>query len=351
MLFNIINILCRHNVPDTRFDMFHFNFLMKAPIRLVVSGAAGQIAYSAIFKIFDGQVFGKDQPVHLVMLEVTPALKACEGVVMEAEDCAFPCYAGITVTDDPKVAFKGAHYACLFGAFPRGPGMERVDLMTRNKGIFELQGKAMNEVCDPDIRVLVVGNPANTNACVLRHFATRVKPGNITAMSRLDHNRLVGQIALKLNVSPGEVKDAFVVGNHSNTMVPMICMATVNGVSVQEQVDEKWIKDTMALIRSRGAAVINARGGKSSAASAAVAALDHLHDWHLGTSKIVSASIEAPAKNIYNVPEGIFSSFPCTCENGVWKIANLPFCKGMEEEVQRTIDDLVIERKMAFGEM
>lgn len=322
---------------------------MKAPVRLVMSGAAGQISYAAIFKLFSGEVFGKDQPVHLVMLEIPAALKFCDGVVMEAEDCAFPCYGGVTITDSAEEAFKDADYAVLFGAFPRGPGMQRADLLAKNKGIFEAQGEAIKKVGKPDLRVLVVGNPANTNACILRHHATNLKPMHVTAMSRLDHNRLVGQIAKKLNVPSSHVKGAYVLGNHSNTMVPVMCSATVDGKRVVEATGCEWAKQTMELVRNRGSAVIEARGGKSSAASAAEAAMNHMRDWYFGTADIVSASLESPKDNKYNVPEGIFFSYPCTCENGEWKIASIEHDSRLDEEIKKTIDDLVFERKTALG--
>lgn len=321
---------------------------MKEPVRLVVSGAAGQIAYSAIFKIFAGEVFGREQPVHLVMLEVTPALAACAGVVMEVEDCAFPCYAGVTVTDDAEAAFRGADYAILFGAFPRGPGMERADLLTKNEGIFRVQGQAIAKAGKPDLRVLVVGNPANTNALILSKFATNLKPGCVCAMSRLDHNRLVGQIAKKFGVSTDKVQNAFVLGNHSNSMVPVMCSATADGKKVPEAGME-WVKATQQLVRMRGGEVIKARGGKSSAASAAQAALDHVHDWHFGTDKVVSASLPAPKDNKYGVPEGIFFSFPAVCKNGVWQIVDVAHHDELKDQIQATIDDLVAERKMALG--
>lgn len=324
---------------------------MKAPIHVAVSGAAGQIAYSAIYRILSGEVFGKDQPVDLYMLEVEGALKFLEGVDMEIVDCAFPCCHSHVMTSDPLVAFKDADYVVLFGAFPRGPGMERKDLLEKNKGIFKVQGEAMEKVAKKETRVLVVGNPANTNALILKHYAPKLMPGHITAMSRLDHNRLVGQVAEKLNCRADEVKNVYVLGNHSNTMVPVVCAGTVNGKPIAEQVDEQWIKDTMTLVRGRGAKVIAARG-KSSAASAANAALDHLHDWYFGTKKdeFVSVSLAAPKDNAYGVPEGLVFSFPCTCENGEWHVQTAKYCDQLKDDIKKTIDDLLNEKKMALGE-
>lgn len=235
---------------------------------------------------------------------------------MEIVDCAFPCLAGRTMTCDPLVAFKDADYAILFGAFPRGPGMERKDLLLKNKEIFEIQGKAIEEAGKPELRVLVVGNPANTNALILKTFAKKLSDKHVNAMTRLDHNRTVGQLAEKLQVMPNAIKNIFVLGNHSGTMVPVVCHATCNGKKIVDMVDKEYLKEMMAVVRGRGAKVIAARG-KSSAASAAEAALDHVRDWFNGTPKdeVVSVSLPAPKVNPYNVPEGLVFSFPCISKN------------------------------------
>ncbi|CAL6007318.1 Malate_dehydrogenase 1 [Hexamita inflata] len=324
---------------------------MKSPIRVVISGAAGQIAYNAIFRLLSGDVFGLDQPIHLVMLEVEPALKFLSGVDMEITDCAFPCLAGRTSTCDQLVAFKDADYVILFGAIPRGPGMERKDLLEKNKSIFEAQGKAMQEVAKPETRVLVVGNPANTNALILKKYATKLLPGHVTAMSRLDHNRCIGQLAQKLNVTPGQIRNVFILGNHSGTMVPVLCHAELDHKKIIDQIDKEWMKENMQIVRQRGTKVIEARG-KSSAASAAEAALDHMHDWYMGTpeGEIVSCSLAAPKDNKYGVPEGIVFSFPCISKNGEWVIQPLDVCEVLKEEIEKTIKDLLDEKKLAFNE-
>eukprot|EP00703_Trepomonas_sp_PC1_P005645 JAP90961.1 Malate dehydrogenase [Trepomonas sp. PC1] len=322
---------------------------MKAPIRVAISGAAGQISYNAIFRLLSGDVLGHDQPIHLVMLEVEPAMKFLEGVDMEITDCAFPLLAGRTKTFDPLVAFKDTDFAILFGAFPRGPGMDRKDLLMKNKTIFEVQGKAIEEVAKPELRVLVVGNPANTNALILKTYAKKLAPSHVTAMSRLDHNRTIGQLAEKLQVAPGAIKNVFVLGNHSNTMVPAVCHATCNGKMVKDLVDVEYLMQMMATVRERGGKVIAARG-KSSAASAAEAALDHIRDWFIGTHEVVSVSLPAPKVNPYNVPEGLVFSFPCISKNMEWEIQDLKVAEALNGEVQKTIDDLLSERELAFSQ-
>lgn len=238
---------------------------------------------------------------------------------MELVDSAYATYAGCTITADPLVAFKDVDYCILLGGFPRGPGMERKDLLLKNKEIYEVQGKAIQAVAKPETKILVVGNPANTNARILLEFAPKLLPGHITAMTRLDHNRAVGQLASKLQVSPGSIKNVFIFGNHSGTMVPVYCQATVNGKKAVDMVPKEWFAENMPIVRTRGAKVIDIRK-KSSACSAARAALDHIHDWHLGTKpgEFVSVSLVSTKENPYNVPEGIMFSVPCISVGGEW---------------------------------
>src|SRR5690606_30666412 len=256
---------------------------MKAPVRVAVTGAAGQIGYSLLFRIAAGDMLGKDQPVILQLLEITPALDALKGVVMELEDCSFPLLAGIVTTDKPEVAFKDADYALLVGARPRGPGMERKDLLEANAAIFSEQGKALNEVASRQVKVLVVGNPANTNALIAQRNAPDLDPSLFTAMTRLDHNRAMAQLALKTGAHTTDIKKIAIWGNHSSTQYPDIFHATVKGQPAKDLVEQNWLEqEFIPTVQQRGAAIIKARG-QSSAASAASAAIDHMRSWALGT--------------------------------------------------------------------
>ncbi|MDB2504717.1 malate dehydrogenase [Gammaproteobacteria bacterium] len=292
---------------------------MKAPVRVAVTGAAGQISYSLLFRIAAGEMLGADQPVILQLLEITPALGALAGTVMEIEDCAFPLVAGIVQTDDANVAFKDADYCLLVGARPRGPGMERKDLLEANAAIFSAQGKAINDNSSKDVKVLVVGNPANTNALIAYRNAPDLKPGQFTAMTRLDHNRAMAQLANKTGKHSTDVESMIIWGNHSATQYPDIHHCTVAGAAATGLVDQDWITgDFIPTVQQRGAAIIKARG-LSSAASAANAAIEHMRDWALGTNgKIVSMGIHSDGS--YGVTEGLIYSFPVTCANGEYSI-------------------------------
>lgn len=293
---------------------------MKAPVRVTVTGAAGQISYSLLIRIASGQMLGPDQPVILQMLEITPALDALKGVAMELEDCAFPLLAGMVQTDDANVAFKDADYALLVGARPRGPGMERKDLLEANAAIFSAQGKAINDHASRDIKVLVVGNPANTNALITQRNAPDIDPRNFTAMMRLDHNRSLSQLASKTGKHSSDVKNIVVWGNHSATQYPDIHQATVDGTSAMDLIDMDWYEnDFIPTVQQRGAAIINARG-LSSAASAANAAVDHMRDWALGSAEGDIVSMGIYSDGSYGIEEGLIYSFPCVCKDGDWEI-------------------------------
>ena len=293
---------------------------MKAPVRVAVTGAAGQISYSLLFRIASGDMLGKDQPVILQLLEITPALEALKGVAMELDDCAFPLLAGIVQSDDAKVAFKDADYALLVGARPRGPGMERKDLLEANAAIFSAQGKAINEVASRDIKVLVVGNPANTNALIAQRNAPDIDPRQFTAMTRLDHNRAMAQLAEKLGKTVNDVKKMTIWGNHSSTQYPDLHHCEVDGNNAAEQVDQKWYEEEyIPTVQQRGAAIIKARGA-SSAASAANAAVDHMRSWALGTDEGDWVSMGIYSDGSYGIQEGLIYSFPCVCKNGDWEI-------------------------------
>ena len=293
---------------------------MKAPVRVAVTGAAGQISYSLLFRIAAGQMLGEDQPVILQLLEITPALGALEGVAMELDDCAFPLLAGIVQTDDPNVAFKDADYALLVGARPRGPGMERKDLLEANAAIFSVQGKAINDNASPDIKVLVVGNPANTNALIAQRNAPNINPRQFTAMTRLDHNRAMTQLAQKTGTTINDVKKMTIWGNHSSTQYPDLHHATVNGKTAIDMVDQAWYEGTyIPEVQQRGAAIIKARGA-SSAASAANAAIAHMRSWALGTAEGDWVSMGVYSDGSYGIAEGLIYSYPCVCKNGDWEI-------------------------------
>lgn len=293
---------------------------MKAPVRVAVTGAAGQISYSLLFRIASGDMLGKDQPVILQMLEITPALEALKGVAMELEDCAFPLLQGMVQTDDPNVAFKDADYVLLVGARPRGPGMERKDLLEANAAIFSVQGKALNDNASRDVKVLVVGNPANTNALIAQRNAPDLDPRNFTAMMRLDHNRAMSQLAGKLGVHSSAVTKMTVWGNHSATQYPDLHTAIVNGSVAIDQVEQDWYEnDFIPTVQQRGAAIIKARGA-SSAASAANAALDHMRSWALGTAEGDWVSMGVYSDGSYGIEAGLIYSYPCVCKNGDWEI-------------------------------
>ena len=295
---------------------------MKQPLRVAVTGAAGNISYAMLFRIASGEMLGKDQPVILQLLEITPALDALKGVVMELEDCAFPLLAGIVQTHDANVAFKDADYALLVGARPRGPGMERKDLLEANAAIFSAQGKALNEVASRDVKVLVVGNPANTNALIAQRNAPDLDPRNFTAMTRLDHNRAMAQLAEKTDSTVNDIKNMTIWGNHSSTQYPDLTAATVNGKPALELVDRDWYENTyIPEVQQRGAAIIKARGA-SSAASAANAAIAHMRTWALGTDENDWVSMGVYSNGEYGIAEGLIYSFPCTCKNGDWSIVD-----------------------------
>ncbi|MDH3587602.1 MAG: malate dehydrogenase [Gammaproteobacteria bacterium] len=293
---------------------------MKSPVRVTITGAAGQIGYQLAFRIASGQMLGNEQPVILQLLEIPQALDALKGVVMELDDCAFTTLAGIVATDDPNDAFKDSDYALLVGARPRGPGMERKDLLEANAAIFSVQGKAINDQASRDIRVLVVGNPANTNALIASSNAPDIDAGNFTAMTRLDHNRAIAQLAQKTGSHVSDVRRMIIWGNHSATQYPDISHAGVAGKPARELVDEAWLTDDfIPVVQQRGAAIIKARGA-SSAASAASAAIDHMHDWALGTSDDDWVSMAIPADGSYGIEPGVIYSYPVRCGGGNYEI-------------------------------
>jgi malate dehydrogenase len=293
---------------------------MKAPVRVAVTGAAGQIGYALLFRIAAGDMLGPDQPVILHLLEITPALPALQGVVMELNDCAFPTLAGVVATDDLNVAFKDVDYALLVGARPRGPGMERKDLLEANGAIFGPQGKALNDHAKRDVRVLVVGNPANTNALIAQQNAPDLDPQCFTAMVRLDHNRALAQLAGKTGAHTTEIKKVTIWGNHSSTQYPDLHQATVNGKAALEQVDQAWYEsDFIPTVQQRGAAIIKARGA-SSAASAASAAIDHMRNWSLGTSEGDWVSMGIPSDGSYGIAPGVIFGYPVIVKGGKYEI-------------------------------
>ncbi len=293
---------------------------MKSPVRVAITGAAGQIGYALAFRIASGQMLGADQPVILQLLEITPALGALNGVAMELDDCAFPTLAGIVTSDDPNVAFKDADYALLVGAKPRGPGMERADLLQGNAAIFSVQGKAMNDHASRNIKVLVVGNPANTNALIAQKNAPNIPKENFTAMTRLDHNRALAQLAGKADVHNTDVKGAIIWGNHSATQYPDISHCTIAGKAASDAIDSNWLQgEFISTVQQRGAAIIKARG-LSSAASAASSAIDHVRDWALGTPVGEYTSMAVPSDGSYGIAEGLVYSFPVTCKAGTYEI-------------------------------
>jgi len=319
---------------------------MKSPVRVAVTGAAGQIGYSLLFRIASGAMLGPDTPVILQLLEVTPALKALEGVKMELDDCAFPLLAGVVGTDDANVAFGDADVALLVGAMPRKAGMERSDLLSANGGIFKPQGEAIARNAKKDIKVLVVGNPANTNALIAMNNAKGMDPRNFTAMTRLDHNRAVTQIAQRLGQPVTAVKKMTIWGNHSTTQYPDLFHCEVGGKQAYAQVnDHAWVDGTyIPSVAKRGAAIIEARGA-SSAASAANAAIDHIRSWALGTADGDWVSMGIPSDGSYGVPEGLISSFPCVCKDGKYEIVQgLDIDAYSRGKIDATVAELAEER-------
>jgi malate dehydrogenase len=293
---------------------------MKKPVTVTITGAAGQIGYALAFRVASGAMLGTDQPINLNLLEITPALPALQGVVMELNDCAFPTLNKVTATDDAKVAFRDCNVGLLVGARPRGPGMERKDLLLANAQIFSAQGKAIDEVAARDIRVLVVGNPANTNALIASRNAKSLDPRQFTAMTRLDHNRALSQLSEKTGVHFNEIRKVTIWGNHSATQYPDLHHATVAGKAALSLVDQAWYADTfIPTVQQRGAAIIKARGA-SSAASAASAAIDHVRTWVLGSAEGDWVSMAIPSDGSYGIPEGVMYSYPVVCKGGKYEI-------------------------------
>ena len=318
---------------------------MKDPVRVAITGAAGNIGYALAFRIAAGDMLGPDQPVILQLLEITPALGALQGVVMELSDCAFPLLAGIEATDDANVAFRQTNFALLVGAKPRGPGMERKDLLAENGKIFGPQGKALNDHAARDVRVLVVGNPANTNCLIAMSNAPSLKPTQFTAMTRLDHNRALSQLAAKTGTHVNDLKQMIIWGNHSATQYPDISKCTVQGKPASEMVDRDWYRaEFIPKVQKRGAEIIQARGA-SSAASAASAAIDHMHDWTLGTADGDWVSMAVPSDGSYGIPPGVIFSYPCTCRNGQYQIVQgLTTDDFSSEKIKATEQELREER-------
>ncbi|GAA2683195.1 malate dehydrogenase [Streptomyces aculeolatus] len=318
-----------------------------SPVTVTVTGAAGQIGYALLFRIASGQLLGPDVPVKLRLLEITPALGAAEGTAMELDDCAFPLLRGIDITDDPNVAFAGANVALLVGARPRTKGMERGDLLEANGGIFKPQGKAINDHAADDIKVLVVGNPANTNALIARAAAPDVPAERFTAMTRLDHNRALSQLAKKTGAAVGDIKKLTIWGNHSATQYPDIFHAEIAGKNAAEVVgDEKWLADEfIPTVAKRGAAIIEARGA-SSAASAANAAVDHVYSWVNGTAQGDWVSMGIPSDGSYGVPGGLISSYPVTCADGAYEIVQgLEINEFSRTRIDASVKELAEERE------
>jgi malate dehydrogenase len=325
--------------------------MTRTPVNVTVTGAAGQIGYALLFRIASGQLLGADTPVRLRLLEIPQAVKAAEGTAMELEDCAFPLLSGIDITDDAKTAFDGVNVALLVGARPRTKGMERGDLLEANGGIFKPQGEAINAGAADDVRVLVVGNPANTNALIAQSHAPDVPAERFTAMTRLDHNRALSQLANKLGVSVTDVKKLTIWGNHSATQYPDLFHAEVNGTTAAEAVnDQDWLENTfIPTVAKRGAAIIEARGA-SSAASAANAAIDHVHTWVNGTPEGDWTSAAVVSDGSYGVPEGLISSFPVTSRNGRYEIVQgLEIDEFSRGRIDASVAELVEERDAVRG--
>jgi malate dehydrogenase len=318
---------------------------MKNPVNVAITGAAGQIGYALAFRVASGQMLGADQPINLHLLEITPALAALQGVVMELNDCAFPTLNKIVATDDAKVAFKDCNVALLVGARPRGPGMERKDLLLANAQIFSAQGKALDAAASRDVRVLVVGNPANTNSLIAQRNAPGLNSANFTAMVRLDHNRAVAQLAEKTGQHVTKIRRVTIWGNHSSTQYPDVHHALVDGKPALSLIDQSWYADTfIPVVQQRGAAIIKARGA-SSAASAASAAIDHVRDWVKGTADGDWVSMGIPSDGSYGVPAGVIFGYPVTCKNGQYQIVQglevNPFSR---QRIEATHKELLEER-------
>lgn len=324
---------------------------MKEPMRVAVTGAAGQIGYALLFRIAAGEMLGKDRPVILQLLEIPPAMKALEGVVMELHDGAFPLLYGVEASDDAEAAFRDADVAMLVGSRPRGPGMERKDLLEANGAIFTAQGKALDAVAKREVKVLVVGNPANTNALIAMRNAPGLPPENFTAMTRLDHNRALAQVAAEVRARVGDVKKMVIWGNHSSTQVPDPEHAIVAGRPVGEAVPVGWVEETFVpTVQRRGAAIIEARGA-SSAASAAAAAVDHVRDWVLGTKDDDWVSMAIASRGDYGVAEGLIYSFPVTCRNGAIRVVSGLSSSDRVERLRRETEQELIEEREAISHL
>ena len=322
---------------------------MKDPVRVTITGAAGQIGYALLFRVASGAMLGNDQPVILQLLEITPALDAVKGVVMELDDCAFPLLQDVICTDDANVAFKDTDYALLVGSRPRGPGMERKDLLEANAAIFSAQGKALNDNASRNVKVLVVGNPANTNALIAQRNAPDLDPRNFTAMTRLDHNRAMAQLAAKAGKHVSEVEGLCIWGNHSATQYPDIHRASVAGQQAMSMVDMDWYTgDFITTVQQRGAAIIEARGA-SSAASAANAAIDHMRDWALGSDTVLSMGVYSDGS--YGIAEGLIYSFPVTCSGGDWSIVQGVEVNAFSQEKMAATETELAEERDAVAHL
>lgn len=323
---------------------------MKQPVRVAVTGAAGQISYSLLFRIASGQMLGNDQPVILQLLEIEHAMEALSGVVMELDDCAFPLVSEIIQTSDPSVAFKDIDYGLLVGSRPRGPGMERKDLLEANAAIFSVQGKALNDHASRNVKVLVVGNPANTNSLIAQRNAPDLDPRQFTAMTRLDHNRAMTQLAQKTGKHVTDVTGLSIWGNHSATQYPDITVASVAGTPAMELVDQAWVEqEFIPTVQQRGAAIIKARG-LSSAASAANAASEHMRDWAFGTNgKVVSMGVYSDGS--YGIEKGLIYSFPCTCDGGDWSIVQGQAVTNFSQEKMTETETELKEERDAVSDL
>ena len=321
---------------------------IKPPIRIAVSGASGQISYSLLFRIVTGDMLGKNQPVILKLLDITKSQSALSGVAMELEDCAFPLLSDLVVTDDPNIAFRDADIVLLVGALPRGKGMERKDLLEINGEIFAAQGKALDEVANRDVKVTVIGNPANTNTLITMKNAPGLKPCNFSAMMRLDHNRALSQIAMKITRSVSDISKMVVWGNHSGTQYPDLSFAETDSLSINTLINnQEWVENYfIPTVQGRGMSIIKARG-LSSAASAANAAINHVHDWVFGTKKNDWTSMGIPSDGSYGIPEGVIYSYPVVCENGSYKIfQGLEINEFSKKKMKITYEELVEERAL-----
>lgn len=318
---------------------------MKAPVRVAITGAAGQIGYQLVFRIAAGDMLGPDQPVILQLIEIPPALDTLKGVVMEIDDSAFPLVHGVVATSDLDEGFNQVDYAILVGAKPRGPGMERADLLSENGKIFGPQGQSLNRVASRNVKVLVVGNPANTNALIAQANAPDLPPESFTAMTRLDHNRALAQLAQKMDIHHSEISQMTIWGNHSSTQYPDLHHVRVKGQGIMDQIDQDWYEaDFIPTVQQRGAAIIKARGA-SSAASAASSAIDHIRDWALGTPANDWVSMAVPSDGSYGIAPGVIYSFPCTCANGQWQIVqDLPINAFSRARMDATDQELREER-------